>query len=91
MAFLRMYVWFEFLSCWLFDDDKLVIIFLLFQQIDRKFIMMLIQSHGLIDYVDAVLLDERASLNNAHIFNFLLTFFPKVNLSNGSCTRECRF
>ena len=41
--------------------------------------MMLISSHGFLEYVDAVLLDERTSLNNAHIFNFLLVFFPKVN------------
>ena len=48
------------------------------QQIDRKFIQMLIQSHGFLEYVDAVLLDERSSLNNQYIFNFLYTFFPKV-------------
>ena len=47
-------------------------------QIDRKFIQMLIQSHGFLEYVDAVLLDERSSLNNPHIFTFLYTFFPKV-------------
>jgi hypothetical protein len=39
---------------------------------------MLVTSHGFLEYVDAVLLDERASLNNAHVFNFLLNFFPKV-------------
>ena len=49
------------------------------QQIDRKFIQMLIQSHGFLEYVDAVLLDERSSLNNQYIFNFLVTFFPKVS------------
>ena len=49
------------------------------QQIDRKFIMMLVTSHGFLEYVDAVLLDERSSLNNSHVFNFLLNFFPKVN------------
>ena len=48
------------------------------KQIDRKFIMMLVTSHGFLEYVDAVLLDERASLNNSHVFNFLLNFFPKV-------------
>ena len=46
--------------------------------IDRKFIMMLVTSHGFLEYVDAVLLDERSSLNNSHVFNFLLNFFPKV-------------
>ncbi|XP_040568738.2 ubiquitin carboxyl-terminal hydrolase 34 [Lepeophtheirus salmonis] len=49
------------------------------QLIDRKFILMLISSHGFLEYVDAVLLDERSSLNNPHIFNFLLLFFPKVS------------
>ena len=49
------------------------------QQIDRKFIQMLIQSHGFLEYVDAVLLDERSSLNNQYIFNFLVSFFPKVS------------
>ena len=48
--------------------------------IDRKFIMMLVTSHGFLEYVDAVLLDERSSLNNSHVFNFLLNFFPKVIL-----------
>ena len=48
------------------------------KQIDRKIVMMLVTSHGFLEYVDAVLLDERASLNNAHVFNFLLNFFPKV-------------
>lgn len=47
--------------------------------IDRKFILMLISSHGFLEYVDAVLLDERSSLNNPRIFNFLLLFFPKVS------------
>merc|ERR1711963_544489 len=47
------------------------------KQIDRKIVMMLVTSHGFLEYVDAVLLDERASLNNAHVFNFLLNFFPK--------------
>ena len=46
--------------------------------VDRKFIQMLLQSHGFIEYVDVVLLDERASLNNSHIYNFIQNFFPKV-------------
>merc|ERR1719376_1383282 len=49
------------------------------EQIDRKFIQMLLSSHGFLEYVDAVLLDERTSLNNPHIFQFLYTFFPKVS------------
>ena len=50
------------------------------KQIDRKFIMMLVTSHGFLEYCDAVLLDERSSLNNSHVFNFLLNFFPKVHI-----------
>ena len=49
------------------------------EQIDRKYVVMLLSSHGFIEYIDAVLLDERSSLNNFHIFNFLKTFFPKVS------------
>ena len=47
-------------------------------KIDRKFVLMLLSSHGFIEYIDAVLLDERSSLNNFYIFNFLKTFFPKI-------------
>ena len=35
-------------------------------------------SHGFLEYVDAVLLDERSSLNNQYVFQFLCVFFPKV-------------
>ncbi len=48
------------------------------KQIDRKYIMLLVQSQGFVEYVDAVLLDERSSLNNSHVFNFLFNFFPQV-------------
>merc|ERR1712062_322308 len=48
------------------------------EAVDGKFIMMLVTSHGFLEYVDAVLLDERSSLNNSHVFSFLLNFFPKV-------------
>lgn len=41
-------------------------------------IALLVDSHGFLEYVDAVLLDERASLNNQYVFQFLLVFFPKV-------------
>jgi hypothetical protein len=53
---------------------------LFFQQIDRKYVAMLSQSQGFLEYVVAVLLDERSSLNNQYIFNFMLVFFPKVSL-----------
>jgi ubiquitin carboxyl-terminal hydrolase 34 len=49
------------------------------QQIDRKYVTMLVQSQGFLEYTEAVLLDERLSLNNSHIFNFLFTLFPKVS------------
>merc|ERR1719394_2364454 len=41
-------------------------------------IALLVDSHGFLEYVDAVLLDERLSLNNQYVFQFLLVFFPKV-------------
>jgi len=49
------------------------------QRIDRKFVTLLTQSSSFLEYVDAVLLDERSSLNSDRIFNFLLAFFPKVS------------
>ena len=45
---------------------------------DRSLVQMLCQSPHFINYCDAVLLDERMSLNNIHIFNFLTKFFPMV-------------
>merc|ERR1712241_907758 len=39
---------------------------------------LLVESHGFLEYVDAVLLDERSSLNNQYVFQFLCVFFPKV-------------
>ena len=60
------------------------------KQIDRKVIMMLVTSQGFLEYVDAVLLDERSSLNNSHVFNFLLNFFPKARFKKGYCF-SCKF
>ena len=60
-------------------------------QIDRKYVLMLLSSHGFIEYIDAVLLDERSSLNNFHIFNFLKTFFPKVSTGLSSYLRTLFF
>jgi len=42
---------------------------------------MLIQSHGFLEYIEAILLDERSSLNNSIIMNFLLKFLPQVTAS----------
>ena len=41
-------------------------------------INLLVDSHGFLEYVDAVLLDERLSLNNQFVFQFLQVFFPRV-------------
>merc|ERR1719309_1937227 len=41
-------------------------------------VALLVDSHGFLEYVDAVLLDERSSLNNQYVFQFLYVFFPKV-------------
>ncbi|XP_014226620.1 ubiquitin carboxyl-terminal hydrolase 34 isoform X1 [Trichogramma pretiosum] len=46
--------------------------------IDKKHIATLLRSNYTVDYVDAVLLDERSSLGVQAIFAFLKTFFPKL-------------
>ncbi|CAG2061985.1 unnamed protein product, partial [Timema podura] len=51
---------------------------ILFQHVDRKYVSMLTNSNYFVDYVEAVLLDERTSLNVPIVFNFLSVFFPKV-------------
>ena len=48
------------------------------EQIDKNYIGTLCHSSFFIDYVDAVLLDERQSLNNHHIYQFFTNYFPKV-------------
>lgn len=53
--------------------------FVLFQNVDRKYITMLTNSNYFVDYVEAVLLDERPSLNISIIYDFLVTYFPKVS------------
>ena len=54
----------------------------IFRNIERSTlntsIALLVDSHGFLEYVDAVLLDERLSLNNQYVFQFLYVFFPKV-------------
>jgi hypothetical protein len=44
--------------------------------------MMLANSNYFVDYVEAVLLDERTCLNNLIIYKFLLLYFPKVTNVN---------
>ncbi|XP_063231242.1 ubiquitin carboxyl-terminal hydrolase 34 isoform X2 [Bacillus rossius redtenbacheri] len=48
------------------------------QHVDRKYITILTNSNYFVDYVEAVLLDERLSLNIPIIYNFLNIYFPKV-------------
>ncbi|CAH0550563.1 unnamed protein product [Brassicogethes aeneus] len=49
------------------------------QHIDRKYISMLTSSNYFVDYIDAVLLDERSALTTDIIYEFLCAFFPKVS------------
>ncbi|XP_023337043.1 ubiquitin carboxyl-terminal hydrolase 34 [Eurytemora carolleeae] len=42
-------------------------------------INLLVESTAFMEYVDAVLLDERSCLNNQYVFQFLVIFFPKVS------------
>ncbi|XP_053405325.1 ubiquitin carboxyl-terminal hydrolase 34-like isoform X2 [Mercenaria mercenaria] len=48
-------------------------------EVDKNFIKILCTSSFFIDYVDAVLMDERLSLNNQNIYQFFCNFFPKVS------------
>lgn len=48
------------------------------EHVDRRCVTMLCSSSSFIDYIDAVLVDERKSLNNQHIYQFFCTYFPKV-------------
>ena len=41
------------------------------QVIDRKYVSMLVQSRAFLEYVIAVLIEERSSLNNQYVFNFM--------------------
>ncbi|KAK7104124.1 hypothetical protein V1264_018890 [Littorina saxatilis] len=47
--------------------------------LDHSLVQMLCKSQYFLNYCDAVLMDERMSLNNFHIFNFFTNFFPKVH------------
>lgn len=47
-------------------------------EVDRNCINILCNSNIFIEYVDSVLLDERLSLSNHNIYQFLCNFFPKV-------------
>ncbi|KAK9875298.1 hypothetical protein WA026_007696 [Henosepilachna vigintioctopunctata] len=47
--------------------------------LDPKYISMLTTSNYFVDYVDAILLDERLALTVDVIYNFLVAFFPKVS------------
>ncbi|XP_064621669.1 ubiquitin carboxyl-terminal hydrolase 34-like isoform X2 [Lineus longissimus] len=49
------------------------------EHIDKNCISSLCKNTSFIDYVDAVLMDERASLNNHIIYQFFCTYFPKVH------------
>nr|XP_023025188.1 ubiquitin carboxyl-terminal hydrolase puf [Leptinotarsa decemlineata] len=47
------------------------------QHIDRKYINMLTSCNYFVDYVDAILLDERSALTVDVIYDFLTAFFPE--------------
>jgi len=55
---------------------------LLLQSIDRRFIAMLVNTNYFTDYVELVIVDERACLTNIVIFNFLATYLPRVSEVN---------
>ena len=47
-----------------------------------KYIDMLCRNSSFIDYVDAILLDERQTLCNQHIYVFFCNYFPRVSEGN---------
>ncbi|XP_050316350.1 ubiquitin carboxyl-terminal hydrolase 34 isoform X2 [Anthonomus grandis grandis] len=49
------------------------------QHVDRKYINMLTSCNYFVDYVEAILLDERLCLTVDAIYEFLMAFFPKVS------------
>ncbi|KAL5008333.1 hypothetical protein ScPMuIL_013914 [Solemya velum] len=49
------------------------------EQVDKNCIQILCNCHFFVEYVDAVLLDERTSLNDRVIYQFFCNFFPKVH------------
>lgn len=48
------------------------------ENVDRKYVDMLCSTSTFVDYVEEVLQDERSSLNNSHIHQFLCNFFTRV-------------
>jgi len=51
------------------------------ENVDRHYVEMLCSTSAFIDYVDELLQEERASLNNMHIHQFLCNFFTRVTFS----------
>ena len=51
------------------------------ENVDRHYVDMLCSTSAFIDYVDELLQDERSSLNNSHIHQFLCNFFTRVIFS----------
>ncbi|BFZ12255.1 hypothetical protein BsWGS_15296 [Bradybaena similaris] len=46
---------------------------------DHLLVNTLCKCNSFIDYIETVLMDERRSLNNDHIYQFFRNFFPKVH------------
>ncbi|KAH9519588.1 Ubiquitin carboxyl-terminal hydrolase 34 [Bulinus truncatus] len=46
---------------------------------DHNLVNTLCKCNSFIDYIETVLMDERRSLNNDHIYQFFRNFFPKVH------------
>lgn len=59
-------------------NSLIIVFFYLLQPVDSKYISMLTSCNYFVDYIDAVLLDERSALTVDVIYEFLTTFFPKV-------------
>lgn len=55
------------------------------QKTDKDYIKQLCQSNYLIDYMEAILHDERSSLNNQHIYQFFTFYFKLVSSNTSQC------
>ena len=51
------------------------------ENVDRHYVDTLCSMSSFVDYVDELLQDERSSLNNSHIHQFLCNFFTRVIFS----------
>lgn len=65
---------------------ELFIVEILISFLSVRYVELLISNTYLVDYVDAILRDERISMNDVVIMNFMEIYFPKVCVTKTKCT-----